>query len=436
MFNGWLEENENYAGQGHRRGMLMREVTAIGMGHVICNGVHYWVMELRAPVASPNTATSAVNATQNVTVQAESSYLDGVQLSVPAYEQMTIGESYTLAPQLFLKGKNVIGWETKVPIQASYTVTASDPSVLKCTALGSGQWKMEAPGAGTCTLTVSSSSSVGSPSLSFTVTVGKVNMDYADISLAQTEYTWNGTAVCPKPVITYHGEVLKEGVDYTLSYLRNDGCTRNKGGAFVSAIAISSGRFSGFRSIGFEILAADIGKQKISLSPAEYVYDGMLKEPEVIIPGLIKNKDFRVEYQNNLSVGTAKAVVSGLGNYTGRTTVTFTIRSKNSAASSESQKSTAVSLKRPVISSAVNKKGKKIKITWKKQSGVTGYQIRYKTGKKTKTVKVKKSSAKTKTVSGLKKGKTYTIALRSYKKSGGKTIYSAWSKKKKVKVKK
>ena len=237
-------------------------------------------------------------------------------------------------------------------------------------------------------------------------------------------------------MITYHGEVLKEGVDYTLSYLRNDGCTRNKGGAFVSAIAISSGRFSGFRSIGFEILAADIGKQKISLSPAEYVYDGMLKEPEVIIPGLIKNKDFRVEYQNNLSVGTAKAVVSGLGNYTGRTTVTFTIRSKNSAASSESQKSTAVSLKRPVISSAVNKKGKKIKITWKKQSGVTGYQIRYKTGKKTKTVKVKKSSAKTKTVSGLKKGKTYTIALRSYKKSGGKTIYSAWSKKKKVKVKK
>ena len=426
-FNGWLEENENYAGQGHRRNMLKGDITAIGLGHVICNGVHYWVMELRSPAASGNSYTAPDNSTRSVTVQAISSSIGGIELSAPCYEQMTIGETYDMSPTLFLKGADAKNGWNRVPVSASFTVTIDDTTILGCTDLGGGTFRMTAKKAGTAKVEVRSSSSYGSPSVTFNVKVGQVNMDYVDISLSPKEYDWKGSPICPKPVLRFHGELLKEGTDYTLSYLRNDGCTRNNGGAIVSAFAVPGGRFSGFRSIGFEIKAGNIADQKITLSPSSFVYDGWTKEPEVIIPGLVKNKDFRVEYENNRMAGTASAIITGIGNFTGRTTVKFTIKSKTSATGS---------LKKPVIKSLVNKKGRKIKITWKKQSGVSGFQIRYQTGKKVKTVTVKKGSATMKTITKLKKGKTYTVKIRSYKKKGTGKTWSPWSKQKKIKIKK
>lgn len=44
-FNGFLEENENYAGQGHRRNMLRKEFTRVGLAAFEVNGTIYWVQE-------------------------------------------------------------------------------------------------------------------------------------------------------------------------------------------------------------------------------------------------------------------------------------------------------------------------------------------------------------------------------------------------------
>lgn len=43
--NGWREDNEPYAGQGHRRNMLDYKFTCVGVGHVTYNGYDYWVEE-------------------------------------------------------------------------------------------------------------------------------------------------------------------------------------------------------------------------------------------------------------------------------------------------------------------------------------------------------------------------------------------------------
>ena len=168
----------------------------------------------------------------------------------------------------------------------------------------------------------------------------------------------------------------------------------------------------------------------------------MLKEPAVLIDGLSEGTDFRVEYSNNRSVGTGKARVTGSGNYTGEVILTFTIRSKNSTGAgsqgsgSSGYGNSQTNLKKPVISSAANKSKKKILVKWKAQTGVDGYQIRYKTGNTVKTAKVKGAAKTQKTLSKLKKGKTYAVSVRSYKLVRGVTYYSAWSKQKKVKVKK
>lgn len=84
------------------------------------------------------------------------------------------------------------------------------------------------------------------------------------------------------------------------------------------------------------------------------------------------------------------------------------------------------------------KKGKrKLAVKWKKVKGVSGYQLQYSTDKKfkkarTKTVQTTKTA---KTVKKLKSKKRYYVRVRAYKKVGGKTYYSKWSKVKAVKVK-
>ncbi|MBO7710756.1 MAG: CAP domain-containing protein, partial [Lachnospiraceae bacterium] len=325
VYNGWLEENEYYDGQGHRRNMLGSQYTAIGIGHVICNGKHYWAMELKSPVTSNNTATTAVDDKRSVTVEVSSAYIDRMEISAPAYEQMLIGESYKISPSLFIVGKAAHGWQGKVPVSASFSVSiVNDPSLMDVSGT-----TITARKEGTAQVKVTGSSSYGTLSVTFSVSIGKVDLAYAQISLSPKQYTWSGQAVCPKPVVTYHGRTLREGTDYNLVYARNNKVTRNTGGANVAAVGI--GDFKGMIAESFEILAANITGLNPRLEQTEFVSDGMLKEPAVLIDGLTEGTDFRVEYSNNRSVGTGKARVTGIGNYTGEVILTFSIRSSNGA---------------------------------------------------------------------------------------------------------
>jgi len=61
----------------------------------------------------------------------------------------------------------------------------------------------------------------------------------------------------------------------------------------------------------------DISKYEIELSRTSYFYDGNEKKPQVTIAGLVENEDYTVSYMNNQKPGTAAAVISGMGNFTG-----------------------------------------------------------------------------------------------------------------------
>ncbi|MGN1166495.1 MAG: leucine-rich repeat protein [Lachnospiraceae bacterium] len=94
---------------------------------------------------------------------------------------------------------------------------------------------------------------------------------------------------------------------------------------------------------------------------------------------------------------------------------------------------------RPSIKSAKNSSSKKINLTWNKNTKANGYEIQYstsKTFKGAKKVKITKASTTKKTLSKLKKKKTYYIRMRTYRKVSGVTYYSTWSAVKSVKVKK
>lgn len=89
---------------------------------------------------------------------------------------------------------------------------------------------------------------------------------------------------------------------------------------------------------------------------------------------------------------------------------------------------------------AVNKKGKKIKVSWKKLGSVKGYRITVALNKKftsgKKILWVKKGTTTSKIVNKLKKGKTYYVKVEAYKLNGKKKVFGKPSAVKKVKIKK
>lgn len=104
---------------------------------------------------------------------------------------------------------------------------------------------------------------------------------------------------------------------------------------------------------------------------------------------------------------------------------------------SKTHKTTAkIVVKASKINSVKNYKGKKAKVSLKKASSVSGYQIQYGTKKNFKGAKAVKTKATTKYLTKLAKNKKYYVRVRTYKVVSGKTYYSSWSGAKTVTIKK
>ena len=88
--------------------------------------------------------------------------------------------------------------------------------------------------------------------------------------------------------------------------------------------------------------------------------------------------------------------------------------------------------------SSLKLKQKKDTVTasWKKTTGVKGYQICYSDSKKWKGKKQKLISKNKAVIKKLKKRKTYYFRVRAYRLEGTKKVYGAWSSVKKIKIKK
>lgn len=77
------------------------------------------------------------------------------------------------------------------------------------------------------------------------------------------------------------------------------------------------------------MVPADIANFTVSLSASTFGYDGSKKKPSATVRSgnktLTSGTDFTVSYSNNVNVGTASAVITGKGNYSGSITKEFII---------------------------------------------------------------------------------------------------------------
>ena len=87
------------------------------------------------------------------------------------------------------------------------------------------------------------------------------------------------------------------------------------------------------------------------------------------------------------------------------------------------------------ISSALNAAGKKIKVQYKSKKSFTGYEVSYASKRDFRNQKSAKVKGNAVTISGLKKGTTYYVRVRGYKKDAyGNCYYTPYSKTKAVKI--
>ena len=102
--------------------------------------------------------------------------------------------------------------------------------------------------------------------------------------------------------------------------------------------------------------------------------------------------------------------------------------------------STATRVKKVSLSSLKSSKVGQTAVSWKTATGASGYVVEYSTSKKftkktTKTVVLKKGSAKKTTLKALESGKKYYVRVRAYKVVNGKKVYGSYSSIKSVTVK-
>lgn len=147
-------------------------------------------------------------------------------------------------------------------------------------------------------------------------------------------------------------------------------------------------------------------------------YTGTKIKPNLVVKlngtTLEEDVDYTVSFENNKNVGKAKITIKGSGDYTGTITRYFYIKPKAT---------TMISVKSP--------KKAQMKVTWKKDSQVSGYRIVYATNSKftkRKTFLTVKATKTSKTITRLLKGKKYYVKVQGYKTIDGKKVYGSYSK--------
>jgi len=151
----------------------------------------------------------------------------------------------------------------------------------------------------------------------------------------------------PVPVLTFNGKKLAKNKDFTITYSSLEkgisGANQQIGVYEIELKAKPNGNFTGSKTIQFTITDKTlISKAKVSKIADQTYNNGIECRPslQVTIKGktgaLIEGQDYTVTYQNNTAIGTATAILTGIGDYAGTKKVTFKITGRSIAKASVS----------------------------------------------------------------------------------------------------
>ena len=308
----------------------------------------------------------------------------------------------------------------------------------------------------------------GTASMNFEITQGDITKATVTATPSST-FMYNGQRQYPSYVmVSIDGHQLTQGVDYDLSPFPTDavnagtyrytitgknnfkgtgtttatGTTSGTGSTSTSSTTnttstngttssdnaiVSTDKAAGTITAQYTIQAKDVSKASDISVPkiSNKTYNGKAQKPAVTVVDntrgvvLTEGTDYTRTDASNTTPGTATVTLTFSGNYTGTKTLSYKIVPKKTSIS------------------RVSAGKKKATVSYKKVSGISGYQVKAGTNRAvTKETKTNNTTKTKYTMNSLKSKKRYYFKVRTYyTTSAGKKVYSSWSGVKSVKVK-
>ena len=222
-FNSWLEENQNYTYQSHRRNFLSvgYQFNSMAVACFEVDEIFYFVQLFRSKCISSKVTTVSENLVSK-SVELSSNYVKTLQLKDSATNRtLDIGSSITLKPdasylstmpfvQEITDGK--VSWKM-TDLEVPVTLTSSNTNIVSV----SGN-KITAKKAGKVTVTAS----VYGASLKYTITVNQTDLSNATVTLDRyaDTYIYTGKQIEPKVTVKL-GKITLLPTDYHITYKDN-----------------------------------------------------------------------------------------------------------------------------------------------------------------------------------------------------------------------
>ncbi|GAB6394114.1 MAG: Ig-like domain-containing protein [Bacteroidales bacterium] len=301
----WLEDppTQTYTGSEVKPPLTVRDES----GFVLTSALHYYVSYLNN--VNAGTATALVTGVGNYTG--------------------TAGKPFTINP------KSVSAqWIGDIPAQ-TYTGVAVEPALtvkdgynILTAGVHYSATYFNNVDAGTATVTITGMGNyTGTASKTFAIVTEPVPITAGWIEDIPAQ-SYTGESITPAVVVRDGSATLILNTDYTVAYINNV----NAGTATVTVTGV--GNYTGSASKTFLIVKPlagvwleDIPAQTYtgsSIQPAITVWDGS----NLLAAGI----HYSVTWMNNVNAGTATVTVTGLGNYSGTASKSFTIHPKAVAA--------------------------------------------------------------------------------------------------------
>ena len=143
------------------------------------------------------------------------------------------------------------------------------------------------------------------------------------ITLSRDTFEYDGESHRPEYTVTFPGGLqLTEGTDYSVYAYSQTGAGQS------SVRVYMRGNYTGSATANFTVTPKPLQANDfaVALDVSTYTYDGTEKKPGATVTYNGETIPRTISYENNTAAGTAKAIITLTGNYTGSKTVTFTIK--------------------------------------------------------------------------------------------------------------
>ena len=160
--------------------------------------------------------------------------------------------------------------------------------------------------------------------------INPVDLNDENIITDDITVAYNSKIQKKVPTLTYNGKKLSNKKDFTVSYPEEGADAYKAAGTYnITVTAKDGGNFTGTRTVKLTITNSRlISKATVKkIMPQEYT--GSAVEPVFSVTygkvTLSEGTDYTAAYSNNVEVGTAAVILTGIGDYAGTKKVTFKI---------------------------------------------------------------------------------------------------------------